>query len=224
MNALRYLQLFTNAHGVISQKTWMFTNFSQNTLFIFGSHDCILGLTGYHIYFAGIFSSSPRILSTSSTSAAPSPPPKKNWSTWNIYKTAIKVLHKLSSMSEEKCLGRQRIKSTFSLTCSEDRERRNTQKKRGGRGLNTGKTVKLFYFLPSLSLTLRPWTKKKRTKVYSSEVHVFPKRILCDFCTLMVFVFICYAHKPHSCYGILHHRLLILGAESFISATKKVAK
>ena len=164
MNALRYLQLFTNAHGVISQKTWMFTNFSQNTLFIFGSHDCILGLTGYHIYFAGIFSSSPRILSTSSTSAAPPPPPKKNWSTWNIYKTAIKVLHKLSSMSEEKCLGRQRIKSTFSLTCSEDRERRNTQKKRGGGGTKHREDSQTLLFSTVLVVNTTSLNKKKKDK------------------------------------------------------------
>jgi len=71
-------------------------------------------------------------------------------------------------------------------------------KKKGGEGRGTkhGEDSQTLLFSTVLVVNTTSLNKKHGTKVHFSEVHVFPKRILCDFCTLMAFVFICYAHKP----------------------------
>jgi hypothetical protein len=70
-------------------------------------------------------------------------------------------------------------------------------KKEGAKGTKHREDSQTLLFSTVLVVNTESLNKKKQgTKVYFGEVHVFPKRILCDFCTLMVFVFICYAHKP----------------------------
>jgi len=68
--------------------------------------------------------------------------------------------------------------------------------KKGEWGTKHREDSQTLLFSTVLVVNTTSLNKKQGTKVYSSEVHVFPKRILCDFCTLMAFVFICYAHKP----------------------------
>lgn len=93
-------------------------------------------------------------------------------------------------MNEKKCLGGQGIKSTFPLTCSEERETRDTPKK-GGRGTKHREDSQTLLFSTVLVVNTTSLNKKQGTKEYFREVHVFPKRVPCDVFTLMAFVFIC---------------------------------
>ena len=80
--------------------------------------------------------------------------------------------------------------------------------------------MELFYFLPSLSLTLRPWTKNKGQKCTSLKYTYFPKASFAIFFYLNGLRVHLLRTQVYSCYGILHHGLLIIGAVSFISAMK----
>jgi hypothetical protein len=70
------------------------------------------------------------------------------------------------------------------------------KKRRGeGRGTEHREDSQTLLFSTVLVVNTTSLNKKQGRKVYSSEVHVFPKRVLCDFYPLMAFVFICYAYK-----------------------------
>lgn len=124
-------------------------------------------------------------------------------------------------MSAEKCLGGQRIKSTFPLTCSEEKgDKQYAKKGWGGMGTKHREDSGTLLFSTVLVVNTTSLNKKQGTKVYFTEVHVFPKSVFCDFFYLNGLRVHLLRTQVYSCYGILHHGLLIIGAVSFISATK----